>query len=318
MNAKQAAQYYKMMQEQMKDAVVCTMNMGRMDYDEVTRKVHARPARGKIVVRKSPHERGMIDFEWSERNSTRKDWQRKIIQNLASWERVGDCEDGRVYALKINQSNPYFFWSQEVEEEKDIENGKKIMKAIKPDENNENAAPAPADNNNLGNALQAAFANMPGINASQQPAASNQPVQPQDAANQFAALFQQQSQRAQQMRELAENDPSINDIFPSSREELEVIVDTLIANEDFMNTINESLPEGQRSRDDIIDHILSPQFRGAARRLSQVLQSGEGAILYSEMGLDSANMQPGVRAFLEAIERTHGPDDEEGDDKEMS
>merc|ERR1719195_1864701 len=161
------------------------------------------------------------------------------------------------------------------------------------------------DNNQL-NAFAQAFQNVApggrGLSNNNAPA----PVVPQNNA------FQQMQQ---QMQEALRNDPDIQDVFPSDR--CESIVEIIASEPENLDALRQHLPPREDGEPlsiaEIVEHIQSPEFRAACNRLGAVFRSGEAQPLYSEMGLNSQNMQIGVQAFLQAIDETFGPqeDDEE-------
>lgn len=300
---KEQAQYLKVLQEQMAASKVCVFNAGRCNYDNVTRKVTSDPCRGKIEVKKGMGD-NTIDFSWSERNARSTSLTRKIIPTQGTeWKRCSDCKDGRVYILQIPQADPLFFWMQEVEESTDEEMAKKINEVI-----GGGAAPTVNLDNNQVNAFAQAFQQMGNSNAN----ASGAPSQ----ANPLQAM---QQQMMQQMQEQLRNDPDIQDVFPSDR--CEDIVEIICSEPENMAALTSHLPpreDGQPlTQQDILEHISSPEFRGACNRLGAVFRSGEAAPLYSEMGLENNNMQVGVQAFLEAINNRFGPQEDDEDMEEL-
>merc|ERR1719330_1639938 len=126
---KEQQQYLKILQEQIANSKICSFNAGRCNYDPSTKKVSSDPVRGKIDVKKTMGE-NTVDFEWSERNSRRPAFSRKIIPQFGTWKKCDDCKDGRVYTLQIPSADPIFFWMQEVDEKTDEEVSKKINEAF--------------------------------------------------------------------------------------------------------------------------------------------------------------------------------------------
>jgi len=313
---KQQAQLMKLMQQQMQDSVVTTFNAGKMTYNVSSKTVKADKKRGKIQVKKVLTEAGLFDFEWSERNSNRPTFRRKLIPGLVTWKKCGDCKDGRVYVLQIVGSDPVFFWMQEVNEEKDKEVYDKLTTTFSPQTqtttnttNNTTTAPNAAATN-FQSMLQQAL-----LSAQQNPSGTGTASQPSAQQQQAQQAQQQLLQAQEQMRQMIETDPDLDDVFPPNR--AAEIVEKL-DDESFKQLI-EHLPEELRTREDLVQHISSPQFRTAASSLSSVFRSGDSGPLYSEMGLNnSTNPSPGVLAFLDAVNETFATNDnkEEENDKD--
>lgn len=297
---KEQAQYLKMLQEQMQASKVCTFFAGRCNYDPASKKVSADARRGKVEVKKAIGD-NTIDFEWSERNSRHSSLTRKIIPSFGEWKKCKDCKDGRVYILQIPQADPLFFWMQEVEETTDEEMAKKINEAL----GVESEPQVNLDNNQL-NAFAAAFQNVNDGSSNNNPSAAA-------PNNQLGAAQMMQQQMMQQMQEQLRNDPDIQDVFPSDR--CQDILEIIASEPENLEALRSHLPSREDgeplSIQEILEHIQSPEFRAACGRLGAVFRSGEAQPLYSEMGLNTANMRIGVQAFLEAINETFGPQEEE-------
>jgi len=295
---KEQAQYLKMLQDQMAASKVATFFAGRCNYDPVSKKVSADPRRGKVEVKKTIAEK-TVEFNWSERNSRNSSLTRKIIPSFGEWKKCDDCKDGRVYILTIPQADPLFFWMQEVDPATDEEMAKKINESLGVETTKETEVQL--DNNQL-SAFQQAFQQVGGATGTGTGSAP--------AANPFA---QMQNQMMQQMQEQLRNDPDIQDVYPADR--CEDILEIIASEPENLEALRSHLPPSESgeplSVQEILDHMQSPEFRGACARLGAVFRSGEAAPLYSEMGLNTTNMQVGVLAFLAAISETFGPSDDE-------
>lgn len=284
--AKLLASLYRSQEE----AVVCQFNAGRCNYNPETKKVVSKPNRGKITIKKNLQERGMYDFQWSERNSNNVAFERSIFPNLASWKKCDDCKDGRVYILRISGGDPVFFWMQEVKEEKDKEVEEKLADVFKASGNGE--APQEVAAN-----LEAQFMNMFGNNNTNNNNNNNN---------------SQLQQQIQQQRELIENDPDLQDVFPSDR--VGDILETVCFDTEAAEQLATHLPEELRSQADMLEHLQSAEFRSACSRLNTILRTPESSILWRDMNLNGSGM--GVQAFLDAISDVYGPEDDDEDMEE--
>jgi len=294
---KEQHQYLKMLQESIANSQICSFNAGRCNYDPATKKVSADPCRGKIQLKKMTE--GTVDFEWSERNSRTAAFSRKIVPSFGQWKKCNDCTDGRVYLLEIPGADPIFFWMQEVDEKVDEEMAKKINEAFGVDKE-----PEVGLNDSQMNVFSQAL-----LGASNNAPAPEAPVAPQ------AGGLQQAMQEA--MRNMLREDPDINDVFPGDR--CGDLVEIICSNEEHLDALRSQLPPGENGQPlepaEIVEHLQSPEFISACRRLSAVFRGGEAQALYSEMGLPTNGMQIGVQAFLNAVNQRYGPQEDE--DEEM-
>lgn len=286
---RQQAELMRMLQSQAEPQL--EFNCGRMTYDSLTKKVSADPRRGKLKVKKQPHQ-GTIKVEWSERNKNATDWNREFFGSSAKWIECTDTE-ARVFILMIdNREN--FFWIQETDEEKDKEITEKFKEllGVSEDSNNNNNNNNNATDQNMLDAFRNAMLS----------------VQPQHANQNLM----------QQLQEQMINDADLQDLFPAG-EQLDTIIELLVSEEEVVNDLMQHLPEGLNDPADLGSHLSSPQFRAACSRLNQVFRTGEGNILYNELGLEfqGTNAPLGVQAFLDAIEETYGPEEEEDDEENM-
>lgn len=281
------------LRKQLEDSVICQFNAGRCNYDPDTKLVHSKPTRGKITIKKNLRDPSLFEFEWSERNSTAVQFNRSIIPQLATWNKVEDCKDGRVYTLKISGGTPCFFWIQEVKGEKDEEIMEKLKDIFKGDGSSSGSQP-----NMDGNEGMQAFMNLFGSTGGDTGSSGSQ-----NAAQQ---IFQNQMN---QMQQQMESDPDLQDVFPSDR--ITDLTEIICMEEENLEALVQHLPEGLRSRADLNEHLQSAEFRSACSRLNQVFRSQESGPLYSELGLESSGI--GVARFLEALNERFGPaeDDEE-------
>merc|ERR1719419_188044 len=115
------------------------------------------------------------------------------------------------------------------------------------------------------------------------------------------------------MQQQLRSDPDIQDVFPS--DQCQSIVEIIASEPENLNALRSHLPprdDGEPlSTEEILEHVQSPEFRAACNRLGAVFRSGEAAPLYSEMGLQAQNMQIGVQAFLQSIDETFGPQEDD-------
>merc|ERR1719461_655131 len=115
---------------------------------------------------------------------------------------------------------------------------------------------------------------------------------------------------AEQMRQQLRNDPDLQDVFPA--EVVADVMEILCSEEETLEALQSQLPPNQSGEPltsaEILEHIQSPEFQSACTRLSAVFRGGEAQALYSELGLNTANMRIGVRAFLDAIIERYGPE----------
>jgi len=282
------------LRKQLEDSVVVQFYAGRCNYDPDTKLVHSKATRGKITIKKNLRDPSMYDFEWSERNSAAVQFSRSIIPTMAQWKKSEDCKDGRVYILKISGGTPVFFWMQEVKAEKDEE----ILEKLKDVFSGDGADP-PQQNIQNNEGMQA-FMDLFGQGMGNSGNSGSQ----NNAAQQ---LVQQQMQ---QMQAMMETDPDLQDLFPSER--IADLVEIICAEPENFEALVQHLPEELRSREDLAEHLQSPEFRAACSRLNAVFRSGESGPLYSELGLASSGV--GVQAFLAAINDKFGPNEDDDED----
>src|SRR4051812_44703264 len=76
------------------------------------RTVSADPRKGRVVL--SMEDDGLLRFQWRLRHGDANEQQFFVFPGGASFTRVGECKDGRVYVLKFKDSDVRaFYWSQE-------------------------------------------------------------------------------------------------------------------------------------------------------------------------------------------------------------
>lgn len=139
-----------------------------------------------------------------------------------------------------------------------------------------------------------------------------------------AAMQGQQQQAIQQQLEELKREPDLEDVLdPTANPEIEALLD----DEKVVEQLAEHLPEGMRTREDMMDQLQSPQFQGALRQLQRAVNGPQMQILLQQMGVQPQNPNAvGTTAFLDSIQASNPPDananpssgtDEDGD-SEMS
>jgi len=113
-----ALQQMMMTQTNHEDDGLLSFRAGQSFMDEHTKMVTADPKRGKIKFIKD--DAGVLHLEWLNRISHQKELDLMIFPHSATWQKVKECTDGRVYLLRMLDSNKkHFFWMQEPNDEKD-------------------------------------------------------------------------------------------------------------------------------------------------------------------------------------------------------
>lgn len=117
-------------QQAAKDDGLVTFRAGRLFQDETTKLVTADKKRGRVKCTKD--ERGLFHFLWFNRINGQQELDLTIFPGTASWEKVDECKDGRVFLLRLLDANrKHFFWMQETTDEKDEEYSTNINKLCK-------------------------------------------------------------------------------------------------------------------------------------------------------------------------------------------
>ena len=117
MNSKQmqAIQRYFAQQKQQESGLV-EFKCGRCFMNSSTKMVTADDKRGTLKFYKN--DTGFLQMDWVDRISKDKGLTLTLFPKTAKWERVDDCKDGKVYLLRLIDSNvKHFFWMQEPDDE---------------------------------------------------------------------------------------------------------------------------------------------------------------------------------------------------------
>lgn len=97
--------------------------------------VTADPRKGEVVVTKEDD--GMHHFAWRTRGANPQDEDKFLLLGSAFWEKVPECKDARVFALRIGGQNGsggnlHFYWMQEPKDDKDEQYFKKLTEILSP------------------------------------------------------------------------------------------------------------------------------------------------------------------------------------------
>eukprot|EP00484_Ammonia_sp_Unknown_P021058 CAMPEP_0197036248 /NCGR_PEP_ID=MMETSP1384-20130603/13817_1 /TAXON_ID=29189 /ORGANISM="Ammonia sp." /LENGTH=376 /DNA_ID=CAMNT_0042466409 /DNA_START=29 /DNA_END=1159 /DNA_ORIENTATION=+ len=326
-----------------KDEGLVSFRAGRLFLDSSTKMVTADTKRGKIKLVKD--ETGILKFQWYNRISNQKELDLMIMPHCATWQKVDECKDGRVFLLKMTDSNrKHFFWMQEPKEEKDEEYSTKIGKLIRgeslgDDASSTNANTASSAANPYGafgglgmgqqqnagggqnamaqlllSALQGQGGNNNASGSNNAAAATNNNAAQQQPAqlgqDLLAAMNMMQQQQVQERLEEMKREPDLEDILdPNANQEILALLD----DEKMVEQLAEHLPESMRSRQDIVEQLQSPQFQGALRRLQSAIQGPQMPTILSQMGINPPSENAmGVTAFVNAIQPNNDKKDDKG------
>lgn len=287
--------------------------------------VNADPRRGKIVVRYD--EEGMLRFQWVLRPSDSIELNLMLTPSCATFTRVTECKDGRVYIMKMQGGGAKrFFWIQEPKEEKDEELIKKLLELI-----NNPPPPPPSPMEQMMASMTdeeraAAMAQMGGMGGdghshggasgrtgaraaagtpSRRPGgAAGTPASRQDIAASLTNLAQQLINRGAGSADQGGDDEgdagshrvlSLGDVLDAERVVAQ-LDDSMIEN------LVQHLPAGQRTRADLIASLRSPQMQQTVQRMGQMLNSEHFGLVMTSLALPITG-DLGVSAFVDAIQR---------------
>ena len=255
---------------------VVEFKAGRMNYDG--KRVTAVKTRGTIKVVKDPQ--GILQFQWSEAGSNNPFQSMMIFPGDAKFEKVKQTKD-RVYILQFLQGNKirHFFWMQEKDEEEDAERCRKLNNVINgrdPDAMEvESSAPVPAPTNE-GPQVRAPPTSQPpnpGI-------ADNNDLMSQFFAHESMNKFIEEAKGNQQ-----EGVP-LSSVFTSES------INKVLEDEKVNERLHEYCPEGQKDDEGVRQNLHSPQLRHVLSSLQNAIETGQGHILLTQMGIDPNN--PGL------------------------
>jgi len=213
--------------------------------------------KGKVVLCTSTEDQ-MMHLQWVDRENNKVETDLFIVAD-AYLERIEKCKtgktiDGRVYILRFTSSKKkMFFWMQEPDETGDAEKVKKFNESI--------GATIP-DNKPTGATGSAA-------------AASQQEVDPQlrEILNQFLANQGAVGQRQPPL--------SLNSVLTTD------VLQGLLTDDKAVEEMQALMPEGQRTKDDLKNALVSPQLQQSLNSLSQAVHSDQLPLLFASLGLDA-------------------------------
>jgi len=286
--------------------------------------------RGKIKCIKD--ETGVFHLTWHNRISKQQELDLTIFPGTAKWEKVEECKDGRVFLLRLlDAKRKHFFWMQEPTDEKDEEYSTNINKLCQGQSLGDEKA---NDSNTASGATGAAaqpnpFGALGGqggggndaltqllLNAMQAQGAGGAMGGAQGQGQNSGNLLQQMAQtmqgQQQQALEEMKREPDLEDVLdPAANPEIAALLD----DEKVVEQLAEHLPEGMRTREDMMNQLQSPQFQGALRQLQRAVNGPQMQILLQQMGVNAQNPNAvGTTAFLEAIQGNNPPDSNSTDD----
>jgi len=110
LSEQQMQQFLAAAQQQQREQILYEFNCGTMEMKGKT--VTADPRKGKVVL--SMEDDGLLRFQWRLRHSDANEQQYFIFPQGATWRKVEECKDGRVFLLAFKDSSQRrFFWMQE-------------------------------------------------------------------------------------------------------------------------------------------------------------------------------------------------------------
>jgi len=116
-------------QQQQQEAGLVSFRAGRLHMNS-NKLITAEDKPGKIKLMRS--DEGYLHFQWMNRIDNQVELDIMLFPNTASWHKVEECKDGRVFVLKFVESRRReFFWMQEPSIDKDNEYFEKINKLCK-------------------------------------------------------------------------------------------------------------------------------------------------------------------------------------------
>lgn len=296
--------------------------------------VTADPRRGTISLERGND--GELQFHWTDRMSSRKEDQfhRMLFPEEAQFKRVKTGrEHDRVYMLKYVQGQQRFmFWIQERASDKDEENCSKIneyannpaaaraaAEAVKAAAEAERSAAAAAAGGGAGSDLMRALG-MPGLDPSRAPAPAPAPSAYQNVdlsslLNQFAvpatrpvatpAVLTPPAPAAAPPALLpTERTLSLQDIITAEG----VVRSGALDDAELVDLLLAHMPDGQRSREHLVETLHSPQFQQALQAFGEALQSDNFNSIMANLSIDPSPAMPhlirgdGVAAFLAAFQ----------------
>lgn len=274
------------------DTVHVEFRAGICDYNGTQIKPDAR--KGKVSLLTS-NDDGMMHFQWTDRTKNEVVTDLLVIEDLYL-ERIekdnqGNKVNGRVYVARFtSNSKKLFFWMQEPDESKDEPNVKKFNTTIGATIPDKNSRPGTAAAGVPGAAAPAAPGAAPAAGAAGAPVIPGQaPVDPQLQAilNQFIAS-QQGGGAAQRAPVL------LKDVLTAD------VLQTLLTDEAAVEELTGLLPEGQKTREDLEEVLVSPQLQQSMGPLTQAVHSDQLPILFATLSLNPqtiSTVAPGTDAL---------------------
>merc|ERR1719384_1193546 len=87
----------------------------------------------------------------------------------------------------------------------------------------------------------------------------------------------------QQAMEEMKREPDLEDVLdPTANPEIAALLD----DEKVVEQLAEHLPEGMRTREDMLEQLQSPQFQGALRQLQRAVNGPQMPMLLQQMGVN--------------------------------
>merc|ERR1719166_127343 len=119
------------------------------------------------------------------------------------------------------------------------------------------------------------------------------------------AMQGQNQQQMQQRLEEMKREPDLEDVLdPNANPEIAALLD----DEKVVEQLAEHLPEGMRTREDMLEQLQSPQFQGALRQLQRAVNGPQMQTLLQQMGVNPQSPNAmGTTAFLESIQASNPP-----------
>ncbi|EFC42341.1 predicted protein [Naegleria gruberi] len=295
--------------------------------------VKADNRKGKIVLVAGSDEDPLVHFQWRDRSD-------KVIEDFilfpgdVTFSKVDKVKDGRVYLLKFTNGREAFYWMQEPSADKDAEYEKKINEYI-------NEPPLGDDmaDEDLLPTSSSQSATAPTSNTSSQSAVQlDQLTRIIQGINPTGAQPQSSSQSSSQGGSSQNESASLQEIMKSLQrgQKQSIGLDQILTSESLSEILKRNtsinnrdelfsnLPEGdnEKSTQNLLSHIRSPQFRQTLDVFGTALATGQLGGLMREFGLDPSVVDPmrggGLLKFLDALakkEEEKKPEDKMEDDK---
>ncbi|KAL5543408.1 hypothetical protein UlMin_007192 [Ulmus minor] len=256
------------------------------------------PDSRKGLVRIARGDEGLVHFQWLDRTLNVVEDDQIIFPDEATFEKVNQAS-GRVYILKFNTDDRKFiFWMQEPNSENDSQLCSSVNFYINrpleflAEEDPEESVPLQVSEDMIEDDISSRTGNLVvpnfGTEVTSDVSSSSGPVKLEDLQRILSSIDPADGV------EDPDGGLGLGDIL---RPDLILpLMDTLPLEQQLASY----LPEGQWSREDILELLQSPPFRQQVDSFTYVLRTGQ--IDLSQFGVDPSKYKFTVLSFLEALE----------------